>query len=83
MKASAQYGRFGSGKAVRRVEDESLLKGAGQFVDDHNCPGRRTCCSCARPMRTRAFVGIDTKAAAAMPGVVSIVTGQPTSCAPA
>ena len=36
MNASAQYGRFGSGKAVRRVEDESLLTGRGNFADDVN-----------------------------------------------
>ena len=26
--------RFGSGQSVRRLEDESLLKGLGQYVDD-------------------------------------------------
>ena len=26
--------RFGSGQAVRRIEDEGLLKGSGQYTDD-------------------------------------------------
>ena len=26
--------RFGSGQAVRRLEDEGLLAGAGRFTDD-------------------------------------------------
>ena len=32
--AISQNARFGTGKAVRRVEDEALLKGAGYFADD-------------------------------------------------
>ena len=75
MKASAEYGRFGSGKAVRRVEDESLLTGAGQFVDDHNLPGQAHVLFLRSPYAHARILGIDTKAAAAMPGVVSIVTG--------
>jgi carbon-monoxide dehydrogenase large subunit len=26
--------RFGSGRAVKRIEDEGLLKGLGQYTDD-------------------------------------------------
>ena len=31
-------GRFGSGQAVRRIEDEGLLKGLGQYTDDVTLP---------------------------------------------
>jgi carbon-monoxide dehydrogenase large subunit len=75
MKQSAQYGRFGSGQAVRRVEDESLLTGAGQFVDDHNLPGQAHLMFLRSPYAHARILGIDTKAAAAMPGVVAVVTG--------
>ena len=75
MKQSAQYGRFGSGQAVRRVEDESLLTGRGQFVDDHNLPGQAHLMFLRSPHAHARIVGVDTKAAAAMPGVVAVVTG--------
>ena len=38
MTTESQYARFGSGKSVRRVEDETLLKGAGLFADDATLP---------------------------------------------
>ncbi len=43
--------RFGSGQAVRRVEDDSLLLGHGQFTDDFRLTARRRSCSCARRIR--------------------------------
>ncbi len=39
-------------------------------------PDRRACSSCARRTRTRASTAIETKAAAALPGVIAIVTGD-------
>jgi aerobic carbon-monoxide dehydrogenase large subunit len=76
MSASAQYGRFGSGKAVLRVEDASLLMGTGQFVDDHNTEGQAYVLFLRSPYAHARIGGIDKTAAAAMPGVVAIVTGQ-------
>jgi len=76
MKQSAQYGRFGSGQAVRRVEDESLLTGAGQFVDDHNLPGQAHVMFLRSPHAHARVLGVDTKAAAGMPGIVAVVTGE-------
>ena len=32
--SAGRVGAFGSGKDVRRVEDDLLLKGSGQFTDD-------------------------------------------------
>ena len=75
MKQSAQYGRFGSGQAVRRVEDESLLTGAGQFVDDYNLPGQAHVMFLRSPHAHARVLGVDTKAAAGMPGIVAVVTG--------
>jgi len=76
MKQSGQYGRFGSGQAVRRVEDESLLTGAGQFVDDHNLPGQAHVMFLRSPHAHARVLGVDTKAAAGMPGIVAVVTGE-------
>ena len=41
---SSQHARFGSGKAVRRVEDEALLTGKGRFADDVNAAGEAARC---------------------------------------
>ena len=60
MGASSQYGRFGSGKAVRRVEDESLLTGTGSSSTTQRCRARRMSCSCARRYPHARIVGIDT-----------------------
>ena len=76
MKASSQYGRFGSGKAVLRVEDESLLTGRGSFADDVNAPGQAYVLFLRSTYPHARIVAIDTSAAAKMPGVIATVTGH-------
>jgi len=73
--AVSRFARFGSGKAVRRVEDEALLKGEGRFVDDFSLPGQAQVIFLRSPHAHARIASIDTKAAAAMPGVVAVVTG--------
>jgi len=73
--AASRFARFGSGKAVRRVEDEALLKGEGRFVDDFSLPGQAQVVFLRSPHAHARIASIDTKAAAAMPGVVAVVTG--------
>ena len=75
MKQSAQYGRFGSGQAVRRVEDESLLTGRGSSSTIVNAPGQAHVLFLRSTYPHARIVGIDTSAAARMPGVVAVVTG--------
>jgi carbon-monoxide dehydrogenase large subunit len=75
MSAASPYARFGSGQAVRRVEDEALLKGAGRFVDDFSLPGQAHVTFVRSPHPHARIAAIDAKAAAAMPGVVAVVTG--------
>ena len=41
-RVNAGNAKFGSGKEVRRLEDELLLKGQGQFTDDVHYRVRRT-----------------------------------------
>jgi aerobic carbon-monoxide dehydrogenase large subunit len=74
--SNSQYARFGSGKAVKRVEDEALLKGAGRFADDVSAPGEAQVSFLRSPHAHARIVAIDTRAAAKMPGVIAIVTGD-------
>ena len=43
--------RFGIGQAVRRVEDERFLKGAGNYVGDYRPAGRARTASSSTPRR--------------------------------
>ncbi|HEY2862264.1 MAG TPA: xanthine dehydrogenase family protein molybdopterin-binding subunit [Casimicrobiaceae bacterium] len=76
MTAEPQYARFGSGKAVRRVEDEALLIGAGRFADDVSLPGQAYVCFLRSPHAHAKIDAIDSRAAASMPGVIGIITGE-------
>jgi carbon-monoxide dehydrogenase large subunit len=67
--------RFGSGQAVRRIEDEGLLKGLGQYTDDLAPAGLLRLVFVRSPYPHARIVSIDTEAARAMPGVVRVVTG--------
>ena len=68
--------RFGSGKAVPRIEDASLLTGRGQFADDVSVPGQLHVCFLRSPHAHARIVAIDTAAAARMPGVVDVLIGR-------
>jgi carbon-monoxide dehydrogenase large subunit len=67
--------RFGSGQAVRRIEDEGLLQGAGQYTDDLAPPGTLRAVFVRSPYPHARIAAVDTANAAAMPGVVRVVTG--------
>ena len=76
MPRAQKHGRFGSGHAVRRVEDASLLKGAGRFADDVAVADQLHAYFLRSPHAHARIVTLDTKAAAAMPGVMAVVTGD-------
>ncbi len=67
--------RFGSGQAVRRLEDDALLAGAGQFTDDVTQPEQAALFFVRSPYPHARIVAVDSTAALAMPGVLKIVTG--------
>ncbi len=67
--------RFGSGQAVRRLEDDALLAGAGQFTDDVSLPDQTQLYFLRSPYPHARIVGMDTAAALAMPGVLQVVSG--------
>ena len=67
--------RFGSGQAVRRLEDDALLAGAGQFTDDVTLQEQTHLFFVRSPYPHARIVSIDAAAARAMPGVLQVVTG--------
>ena len=67
--------RFGAGQPVRRLEDQRLLTGKGQFIDDKPEEGALWLHVLRSPHAHAKIVSIDTKAAAEMPGVAAVFTG--------
>ena len=65
----------GIGAAVRRKEDLRFITGKGQYTDDINRPGQAHAMFVRSPHAHAKIKNIDTKAAAAMPGVVAVLTG--------
>jgi len=76
MIAGNQATRRYVGQSVRRVGDGRLVTGAGTFVDDVRLPGTLHATIVRSPYAHARIRGIDTDAAAAVPGVVAILTGQ-------
>src|ERR1700755_1577240 len=68
--------KFGVGQPGRRKEDDTLVRGKGQYTDDFGLPGPGSSwivrCSHAHGI----IKGIDTSAAKAMPGVLGVWTGE-------
>ena len=72
---TTEAGRFGSGQAVKRVEDASLLVGRGLFVDNVQIEGATHIAFLRSPYAHARITAVDTTAAAAMPGVLAVLTG--------
>lgn len=62
------------GRAVPRREDRRLLTGQGRYLADHAAPGLCHVAIARSTMAHAELRGIDTAAAAALPGVVAVVT---------
>ena len=67
--------RFGSGNAVRRVEDMNLLTGAGVFADDVSVPNQASMVILRSPHAHARIAAIDVAAAKMLPGVIAVITG--------
>jgi carbon-monoxide dehydrogenase large subunit len=72
---SGTYGRFGSGHAVRRIEDPALVTGRGAFVDDFELDGQAHLCFLRSPHAHARIVSIDVSAALGLPDVLAVYTG--------
>lgn len=64
------------GQPMPRVEDRSLLTGQTEFIDNLMLPGMLHCAIVHGPYAHARIKSIDVSAAAAVPGVVAIVTGD-------
>jgi len=73
--------RYGSGNAVKRLEDQQLLLGAGQYTNDISRPQQTHLVFLRSPYPHAKITQLDTAAAKAMPGVRGVFSGQDLSAA--
>ena len=69
--ASAQ---FGASRTQKRVEDDKLLKGQGQYSDDRDFAGQAWLVLLRSPHAHAKVTAIDVSAAATAPGVLAVWT---------
>ncbi|MGD9941980.1 MAG: xanthine dehydrogenase family protein molybdopterin-binding subunit [Burkholderiaceae bacterium] len=74
MNTPFEVGRFGSGQAVQRIEDDALLSGRGRFTDDVAADAAYVA-FLRSPHAHARIAAIDTAEAAALPGVLAVLTG--------
>src|SRR5437667_9697123 len=67
--------RFGAGQPVKRLEDQRLLTGKGQFIDDRPEDGALWLHVLRSPHAHAKLVSVDTKAAAEMADVRAVYSG--------
>ena len=67
--------RFGAGQPVKRLEDQRLLTGRGQFIDDKPEDGALWLHVLRSPHAHARIVSVDAGAAAGMPEIVAVYTG--------
>jgi carbon-monoxide dehydrogenase large subunit len=67
---------FDLGSPVPRTEDFQLLRGRGRYVDDIVFPRQAHLYVLRSPHAAARIARIDTKAAAALPGVLAVLTGK-------
>ncbi len=68
--------KFGIGQAVARFEDDRLLRGRGRFIADVSLEGQAHAVVLRSQHPHARLLAIDIKAAAALPGVLAVSTGQ-------
>ncbi|HDZ72530.1 MAG TPA: xanthine dehydrogenase family protein molybdopterin-binding subunit [Aurantimonas coralicida] len=66
----------GIGAKVLRKEDRRFITGRGRYVDDMTVPGMKYAAFVRSPHGHARITGIDSAAAASMPGVIGILTGE-------
>ena len=66
----------GIGHSVKRKEDDRFIRGKGTYVDDVVLPNMLHMAILRSPMAHAKITSIDTSRAAALPGVVAVVTGD-------
>jgi aerobic carbon-monoxide dehydrogenase large subunit len=66
----------GIGHSLKRKEDDRFIRGRGEYLDDVKLPGMLHMALLRSPMAHAKINSIDTEPAAALPGVVAVVTGE-------
>jgi aerobic carbon-monoxide dehydrogenase large subunit len=64
------------GKSVKRKEDDRLIAGRGNFIEDIVLPGMLHMAVLRSPYAHARINSIDASAAQALPGVIAVVTGD-------
>src|SRR5919205_479888 len=64
------------GKSVKRIEDSRFIAGRGNYIEDVVLPNMLHMAILRSPYAHAKILSIDTSAAAALPGVVAVVTGE-------
>src|SRR5262245_24875714 len=73
---AATHAVRGVGHSVERKEDARFIRGRGRYFDDITLPGMLYMEILRSPFAHARILSIDTSAAAALPGVVAVVTGE-------
>src|SRR5579863_450881 len=68
--------QFGIGQPVRRFKDRRFLTGRGHYLDDIARPRQAHAVMLRSPHAHAEIRAIDTAAAAALPGVLAVLTGD-------
>ena len=63
------------GESVKRSEDQRILTGTGNYVDDVQLPGMLHAAFLRSPLAHGTITGIDISAAESVPGVVAVYDG--------
>src|SRR5438093_7136452 len=66
----------GIGHSVKRKEDDRFIQGRGTYIDDVKLPGMLHMAILRSPLAHAKINSIDTSRAAALPGVIAVVTGE-------
>lgn len=67
-------GRFGTGQAIRRVEDQRFLTGTGRYTDDVTLPDQAVGYVLRSPYPHAELRAVDVEAAREAPGVLAVYT---------
>src|SRR5436305_13489300 len=67
--------RFGAGQPIRRLEDQRLLTGKGQFIDDRPEDGALWLYVLRSPHAQARIRSVDIESARTIPGVEAVYTG--------
>ena len=66
----------GIGHSIKRKEDDRFIRGKGTYIDDVVLPGMLHLALLRSPVAHARIRAIDTSAAAALPGVIAVITGE-------